>query len=201
MPAADGTGGAAPPARGERRRRPLTVCRQDAGPAVQPNLGLGCDRPRRQRPGMALPPKCQLDRLAEAVGHASVGHSTEAAVTPVTNGKSPARTTPPGSPGPSSWRGWARSFLLSARIVGATSGSEETAGRSRLTRSERFASGRRPGCESPREISPSRIWESRWSCPRSTSTASDRRRTRGHHEAARPPASERLRADTGKTPL
>jgi hypothetical protein len=39
------------------------------------------------------------------------------------------------------------------------------------------------------------------SCPRSTSTASDRRRTRGHDNAARPPDSERLRADGRKTPL
>jgi hypothetical protein len=36
------------------------------------------------------------------------------------------------------------------------------------------------------------------SCPRSTSTASDRCRTRGHNTAARPPDSERLRTDTGK---
>ena len=39
------------------------------------------------------------------------------------------------------------------------------------------------------------------SYPRSTSTASDRRRTPGHDKAQRPPDSERLRADTGKTPL
>jgi|694.fasta_scaffold150595_2 hypothetical protein len=49
------------------RRRALTVCRQDAGAAVQPNLGFGCDRPRRQGPGMALPSECQLDRLADLV--------------------------------------------------------------------------------------------------------------------------------------
>jgi len=29
----------------QRRRRALTVCRQDAGPAAQPNLGFGCGRP------------------------------------------------------------------------------------------------------------------------------------------------------------
>ena len=52
---------------GQWRRRTLAVCRQDAGPAVQPNLGFGCDRPRRQRPGMALPPECQLDRLVDLV--------------------------------------------------------------------------------------------------------------------------------------
>jgi hypothetical protein len=39
------------------------------------------------------------------------------------------------------------------------------------------------------------------SSPRSTSTASDRCRTRGHDEAARRRASERLRADPRKTPL
>jgi len=39
------------------------------------------------------------------------------------------------------------------------------------------------------------------SCPRPTSTASDRCRTQGHSKAARWPDSERLRADTRKTPL
>jgi hypothetical protein len=39
------------------------------------------------------------------------------------------------------------------------------------------------------------------SCPRSTSTASDRRRTRGHDKAARPPDSERLHANTRKLRL
>jgi hypothetical protein len=39
------------------------------------------------------------------------------------------------------------------------------------------------------------------SCPQSTSTASDRCRTRGYDKAARRPDSERLRADTRKTPL
>jgi hypothetical protein len=52
---------------------------------------------------------------------------------------------------------WGRSFLLRARGVVATSDSEETAGRSRLTSNRRFASGRRPGCESPREDNPWRI--------------------------------------------
>jgi hypothetical protein len=49
---------------------------------------------------------------------------------------------------------------VSARVplgVVATSGSEETAGRSRLTSNRRFASGRRPGWLRPREISPSHI--------------------------------------------
>jgi hypothetical protein len=39
------------------------------------------------------------------------------------------------------------------------------------------------------------------SCPRSTSTASDRCRTPGHDKAPRRPDSERLRAATRKTPL
>jgi hypothetical protein len=52
---------------GQWRHRTHAVCRQDAGPAVQPNLGFGCDRPRRQGPGMALPPECQLNRLADLV--------------------------------------------------------------------------------------------------------------------------------------
>ena len=39
------------------------------------------------------------------------------------------------------------------------------------------------------------------SCRRSTSTASDRCRQPGHDKAPRPPDSERLRADTRKTPL
>ena len=37
-------------------------------------------------------------------------------------------------------------------VIRVTSGSEETAGRRRLTRSERFASGRRPGWLRPREV-------------------------------------------------
>ncbi len=39
------------------------------------------------------------------------------------------------------------------------------------------------------------------SCPTSTSTASDRCHMPGHNKAAGPPDSERLRADTRKTPL
>ncbi len=62
-------------------------------------------------------------------------------------------TTPPGLRGRNSWRGWGRSFLLRARGVAATSGSEETAGRSRLTSNRRFASGRRLGWLRPREVS------------------------------------------------
>jgi hypothetical protein len=68
---------------------------------------------------------------------------------------SPARTTPHGLRGRNSWPGWGRSFRSSARGVVATSGSEETAGRSRLTSNRRFASGRRPGWLRPREVSPS----------------------------------------------
>jgi hypothetical protein len=44
------------------------------------------------------------------------------------------------------------SFCVPLGVV-ATSDSEETAGRSRLTRKERFASGRRPGWLRPREVS------------------------------------------------
>ena len=47
---------------------------------------------------------------------------------------------------------WGRSFRLSARTAAVTSGSEQTAGRSRLTSNRRFASGRRPGWLSPREV-------------------------------------------------
>ena len=65
-------------------------------------------------------------------------------------------TTPPGLRGPNSWLEWARRFLLRARGVAATFGSEETAGRSRLTSNRRFASGRRPGWLRPREVSPAR---------------------------------------------
>jgi hypothetical protein len=39
------------------------------------------------------------------------------------------------------------------------------------------------------------------SCPRSTSAASEPCRGRGHNQAVRPPASERIRADTTKTSL
>jgi hypothetical protein len=38
-----------------------------------------------------------------------------------TRSNSPARTTPPGLPGPNSWPGWGRSFRSSARRVAATS--------------------------------------------------------------------------------
>jgi hypothetical protein len=55
---------------------------------------------------------------------------------------------------PDSWPARGRSFLLRARGVTATSGSEKTAGRSRLTSNRRFASGRRPGWLRPREVSP-----------------------------------------------
>ncbi len=50
---------------------------------------------------------------------------------------------------PSSWPGWARSSRCNAWGVAATSGSEKTAGRSRLTSNRRFASGRRPVVRSP----------------------------------------------------
>ena len=53
--------------------------------------------------------------------------------------------------GPGRKRG--RSFPSSARRAAATSGSEETAGRSRLPSNRRFASGRRPGWLRPREVS------------------------------------------------
>ena len=113
-----------------------------------------------------------------------------------------------------------------------TSGSEQTAGRSRLTRSERFASGRRPGWLRPREVRfshtsanhssrlPSLPLVARpptgarscrsmttatsfnprpTSCPRSTSTASDRRRTRGV-EAPGTADWDAVCADERKTP-
>jgi hypothetical protein len=40
------------------------------------------------------------------------------------------------------------------RLIAFITEPGETAGRSRPTRSERFASGRRPGCESPRKAAP-----------------------------------------------
>ena len=73
--------------------------------------------------------------------------------------KSPARTTRHGLPGRNSWPGWGRSFRLSARTAAVTSGSEQTAGRSRLTSNRRFASGRRPGWLRPREVRFSHIRE------------------------------------------
>jgi hypothetical protein len=121
---------------------------------------------------------------------------------------------------------------LSARTAAATSGSEETAGRSRLTSNRRFASGSRPGWLRPREVSPSRTSANRWShrpslplvarrptgasscrpmttakrfrCrptswPRSTSTASHRRRTRGV-EASGTSDWDAVSADARKTP-
>ena len=126
-------------------------------------------------------------------------------------------------------------LLLERRTpAAATSGCEETAGRSRLTSNRRFASGRRPGWLRPRKVRSSRTWVNhsnrrrsrrpaarpptgpssrkstmtatsfrrrQTSCRRSTSTASDRCRQPGHDKAPRPPDSERLRADTRKTPL
>ena len=56
---------------------------------------------------------------------------------------SPARTTPHGLRGRSSWPGWGRSFRSSAQRAAAISDAEETAGRRRLTSNRRFASGRR----------------------------------------------------------
>ena len=50
------------------------------------------------------------------------GTAPEAAVTPVTRPKSHAHMTPRGLPGPSSWRGWGRSFRWSARTAAATFG-------------------------------------------------------------------------------
>jgi hypothetical protein len=146
--------------------------------------------------------------------------------------KRPARTTRLGLRGRNSWPGWGRSFRSSARTAVVTSGSEQTAGRSRLTWNRRFASGRRPGCESPREVRfshtsanhssrlPSLPLVARpptgarscrsmttatscnprpTSCPRSTSTASDRRRTRGV-EAPGTADWDAVCADERKTP-
>ena len=150
----------------------------------------------------------------------------------VTRIKSPARTTPLGLPGPSSWRGWGRSFRSSAPVAAATSGCQETAGRSRLTSNRRFASGRRPGWLLPREVRSSHTSANHssrlpslplvappptgarscrsmttatsfnprpTSCPRSTSTAFDRRRTRGV-EAPGTAGWDAVCADERKTP-
>jgi len=54
-----------------------------------------------------------------------------------------------------------RSFRSSARTAVATSSSEKTAGRSRLTRSDRFARARRPGWLRPHTASPSPTWANR----------------------------------------
>ena len=60
-------------------------------------------------------------------GHESDGHATEGCcdanhATRITRRKSHARTTRRGLRGPSSWRGWGRSFRLSARTAAVTSG-------------------------------------------------------------------------------
>ena len=102
--------------------------------------------------------------------------------------KSPARTTPPGSPGPSSWPGWARSFRSSAQRVAATSGS------SRYTQAGADPEGAHASGRTARaSASPSRPWLAHQlararagllltgrffrrhpsSCPTLTSTASD----------------------------
>ena len=67
---------------------------------------------------------------------------------------------------------------------------------------------RRPGARPPTGASSCRSMTTATSfkrrptsCPRSTSTASERCRTPGHDKAPRPPDSERLCADTRKTPL
>ena len=80
-------------------------------------------------------------------------------------------------------------FRSSARRAAATSASEETAGRSRLTRSERFASGRRPGWLRPPEVSPSRTW------------ANHSNRLRCHPPEARPPTGASSRKSTSPGPL
>ena len=102
-------------------------------------------------------PPFALERLSVASGARPRPAGTGATVTPrwtaVTRIKSPAPTTLPGLRGPNSWPAWVRSFPLSARGVVATSGSQKTAGRSRLTSNRRFASGRRPGWLCPREVS------------------------------------------------
>ena len=59
------------------------------------------------------------------------------------------------------------SFRSSAQRAAAISGSEDTAGRSRLPSNRRFASGRRPGWLRPREVSPSRTLANRSSLRRS----------------------------------
>ena len=152
--------------------------------------------------------------------------------TAATRSKSPARTTRHGLPGRNSWPGWGRSFHLRAPPVAATSGSEKTAGRSRLTSNRGFASGRRPGWLRPREVRFSHTSANHssrlpplplvarpptgarscrsmttatsfnprpTSCPRSTSTASDRRRTRGV-EAPGTADWDAVCADERKTP-
>jgi hypothetical protein len=111
------------------------------------------------------------------------------------------------------------------RLIAIITEPAETAGRSRPTSNRRFASGRRPGWLRPRKAAPPPISPARGpptdsrrarpdplstatsfrrrhtTCPQSTSTASDRCRQPGHDKAPRPPDSERLRADTRKTPL
>ena len=114
---------------------------------------------------------------------------------------------------PAPRRGKSPSLACCHRLGSPCSRKEsKTAGRSRPTSNRRFASGRRPEWLRPREVSPTRIWESRsrrlsarrlaaraptgvnssrctttgrffkprpTSCPRSTSTSSERCRTRG----------------------
>jgi hypothetical protein len=118
--------------------------------------------------------------------------------------------------GPSSWRGWGRSFPFGVRDAAATSGwlpssrSRGRSGRSLRTRGNR--SSRHPshqlGARPPNGPSLSRpmttatsIKRRPTSCQRPTLTASESCRTRGINEAARRPASERLRTDASKTPL
>jgi len=75
------------------------------------------------------------------------------------------------------------------------------ANRSSRRRSRRLGARRPTRQSSARPMTIAKRFRCRpTSCPRSTSTAPDRCRTPGHDKAARPPDSECLRTDTGKTP-
>ena len=143
-------------------------------------------RKHRHRYHGVFAPNHKLRKAVTALAVGNVGKRRDAALSPLSlweragarvprTTQSPARMTPRGLPGRNSWPGWVRSFRSSARTVAATSGSEETAGRSRLTSNRRFASGRRPGWLRPRAVRSSRTWANR----------SNRRQCRP--PAARPP--------------
>ena len=114
----------------------------------------GCGKPlRRWRSGMEV-----SGAIPRRAGMRATTMTREAAVTQITRPKSRDRTTHVAdcvgqAHGPDG-RGVSAAMPLG---VAATSGSEQTAGRSRLTSNRRFTSGRRPGWLRPREVRSLRI--------------------------------------------
>ncbi len=139
-----GGDGGREPGLGRSMRGPATITRGPARAKAHTSLVGVCQRTA----SFVLPSSLAGSRQKTA----DMGTKFATRKAAATRSKSPARTTRHGLPGRNSWPGWGRSFHLRAPPVAATSGSEKTAGRSRLTSNRRFASGRRPGWLRPREV-------------------------------------------------